>query len=114
MATDFSTWLTRQLAQRKISPAALAKASRKSPAIISRILSGERQPAPETLEAIARALSLPPETVFRAAGLLPPRPAVSEESERAAYLFDSYANPETRRQALEYLEFLKIQEERGN
>ena len=57
-----------------MTPAELARASGKAAAVISRVLNGERKPAPDTLEAIASALKLPPETVFRAAGLLPSKP----------------------------------------
>ena len=70
--TNFPDWLVAELEKRSMSPAELARSSQKASAVISRILNGERSPAPETLEAIARALKLPPEEVFRAAGLLPP------------------------------------------
>jgi transcriptional regulator with XRE-family HTH domain len=73
---NFSNWLESELKQRNMTPAELARASGKAAAVISRVLNGERSAAPDTLEAIARALKLPPETVFRAAGLLPP---VSED-----------------------------------
>jgi transcriptional regulator with XRE-family HTH domain len=73
---NFSNWLESELNQRNMTPAELARASGKAAAVISRVLNGERSAAPDTLEAIARALKLPPETVFRAAGLLPP---VSED-----------------------------------
>lgn len=38
------------------------------------MLRGERKPSPETLEVIAHALHLPIETVYQAAGILPPNP----------------------------------------
>jgi transcriptional regulator with XRE-family HTH domain len=41
---------------------------------ISRILNMERGIGPDSATAIARAFNLPPEVVFRKAGLLPPAP----------------------------------------
>ena len=79
--TNFPDWLANELTKRDISPSELARLSNKSPAVITRILNGERRPAPETIEAIAHALRLPPETVFRAAGLLPPLPPEDAEWE---------------------------------
>jgi transcriptional regulator with XRE-family HTH domain len=70
--TTFSGWLEREMAERRMSPADLARATRKDQGVISRILSGERSPSPNTLSAIAHALRLPVETVLRAAGILPP------------------------------------------
>ena len=52
----------------------MAKRARISDGAISRIMSGSRNAGEETIKAIARALKLPPEQVFRAAGLLPPKP----------------------------------------
>lgn len=57
-----------------MSPAQLSRLTRKDQGVISRILSGERNPSNETLESIARALKLPTEEVFRVAGVLPPKP----------------------------------------
>ena len=70
--TKFSDWLTIELAQRDISPAKLARLTKKDQGVISRILSGERQPSVTTLKAIAHALNKTAKAVFEAAGLLPP------------------------------------------
>lgn len=58
--TNFSDWLSNEIAQRGISPAKLAVLMRKDAGVISRILSGARHPSNETLEAIAKALDVPP------------------------------------------------------
>jgi transcriptional regulator with XRE-family HTH domain len=110
--TTFADWLTQELNQRDMSPADLARAMRKDQGIISRLLRGERNPNPETLTAIARALRLPPETVFRAAGLLPP---VSEVDELKADIIDLTAqmSREEQREVLEYLRMKRrLREER--
>jgi transcriptional regulator with XRE-family HTH domain len=73
--TIFSDWLTNQLANRRISPAELSRLTKKDQGVVSRLLSGEHKPANKTLNAIARALNLPLEEVYQAAGVLPPNPS---------------------------------------
>lgn len=62
-----------------ITQADLAKSSGLSSGAISLILSSSRGVGPDACNAIAKALNIPPETVYRAAGLLPP---VSEKDAR--------------------------------
>jgi len=68
---DFSTWLLKELENRDWSQVDLSRKSGVSQAQITRVLSGERGIGAKSLNAIAHALKLPPEQVFRAAGLLP-------------------------------------------
>src|SRR5690349_14397442 len=65
--TTFSEWLAKMLEEREMSPATLARLSKKDPGMISRLLKGERSASPDTLEAIALALHVAPEVAFRAA-----------------------------------------------
>lgn len=69
--TTFSDWLAKQLEDRKMSSSDLARESHKAPAVISRILRGETNPAPHTIKDIAGALKMPVDTVFRAVVGLP-------------------------------------------
>ena len=70
--TKFSDWLVGQIQARDISPAQLSRLMhKKDQGIVSRLLRGERNPSTETIDAIARALKLPAEEVYRAAGILP-------------------------------------------
>ncbi|MGC1374647.1 MAG: helix-turn-helix transcriptional regulator, partial [Anaerolineales bacterium] len=71
--SNFIDWLRKELEERGWSQAELARQSKLSPAQITRLLNGERGIGETGLNAIARALRLPPETVFRAAGMLPNR-----------------------------------------
>jgi transcriptional regulator with XRE-family HTH domain len=71
---DFAQWLKKEIQIRGWRQADLARAARIDSSVFSRILNLEREPSPETCRAIARALNLPPETVFRRAGLLPAKP----------------------------------------
>lgn len=67
---NFPDWLAKQLQDRKLSPTEFARLAHKAPAVITRILNGERNPANATLDAIAEALDLPKDVVYRAAGVL--------------------------------------------
>lgn len=70
---NFSDWLTKELARRDMSPAKLARLmNKKDQGVISRILSGERNPSNETIKAIAKALKVSERSVFEAAGVIPP------------------------------------------
>lgn len=71
----FSHWLQEQISKLGISQSEFARRAGISRQAISNYINGQRMnPDGETLDAIARALKLPPETVFRAAGLLPSKP----------------------------------------
>lgn len=75
---DFSDWLREQIELRDWSQADLARASHISPTQIARILSRERNVGNEAVIAIAFAFKLPPEQVYRAAGILPPATETTE------------------------------------
>jgi transcriptional regulator with XRE-family HTH domain len=68
----FSEWLLLTLENKGWSQADLARAAKVSRSSISEIISGHRQVGRGTATSIANALKLPPEQVFRAAGILPP------------------------------------------
>jgi transcriptional regulator with XRE-family HTH domain len=71
METNFADWLREKLKKENWSQAELSRRSGVSPAQITRVISGERGLGEQSILAIAQALKLPPEEVFRAAGLLP-------------------------------------------
>jgi len=68
---EFSEWLLNVLSQRGWDQAELSRRSQTTTALSSRMLSGERRPGAVVARRLARALQLPPEEVFRQAGLLP-------------------------------------------
>lgn len=68
---EFSAWLQQEIAKRGWDQAELARRSKITPGQVSHILSGDRKPGSTACRGIARALQLPPEEVFRHAGLLP-------------------------------------------
>lgn len=112
MKTDFPDWLQSELDKRGMKPAELARLARKDQGLISRILNRERKPSLDTLNAIGRALKLPANVVIQAFNGQT-KSEDEEFTERAEHLIQSYKQPATKEKALEYLEFLAIQEEKA-
>lgn len=71
---EFAKWLQAELDKRDLRQTDLARRTGIGTSQISRIVNMERGVGPESAVAIARALKIPPEIVFRKAGLLPPEP----------------------------------------
>lgn len=67
MKDTFGPWLREQLREMGMTQMELAQRISIQPSQISRIISGERGTSIEVLEAIARAIRVPVETVFREA-----------------------------------------------
>jgi len=70
---EFFTWLDAYMKDLELTDNKLAKRARLSPSVISKARSGYQGIGWEASAAIARTLNLPPEIVFRKAGLLPPQ-----------------------------------------
>lgn len=102
----FPNWLQSELDKRQWSQADLAYSAGISRAVINKLLNKKTYPQPDTLQAIARALKIPVETVYRVAGLLP------EESETEAFTAEIVhklkliKSPKRRETALRLLEAL--------
>jgi transcriptional regulator with XRE-family HTH domain len=69
----FSKWLQSELDKQEWTQADLARKTDLSRAAVSLVLSKNRKPGPDFCRAIAHALDLPEEEVFRQAGLLSPK-----------------------------------------
>lgn len=110
---NFPKWLDAELEKREWSRADLSQKAKISQSALSMIYSENRKAGPEICNAVASALKLPPEEVFRAAGLLPPAPATDETIERIDYLLSTLQDPNNKQRALDYIELLKTQEERA-
>lgn len=108
----FAEWLVNQVETRDWSYAELARRAGVSGAMVSLVVNEQKNPGSEFCSGIARALDIPPETVFRKAGLLPSQPDKSERAELALYLFDrlSLAQQQT---ALTIIRSLLEQEQRS-
>lgn len=104
LAMKFSDWLLNWLNKKGWNQSELATRAGVTRTAISDVLSGRRNPGTDLCIAIARALNIPPETVFRAAGLLPPVPSDTEYQEEFFHLL-SQLSPQERQEILELLRF---------
>lgn len=112
MDITFGDWLKNQIKQKGMTQAELAKRIKVTPSLISHLLAGDRGTTTENIVAIARALNIPPEEVFRAsAGIVIPNP--NRFTEKAEHIINSFKMPETKEKALNFLEYLATQEEKG-
>jgi transcriptional regulator with XRE-family HTH domain len=109
---DFGEWLQRELDRKKMKPVDLAKASGVDKTIISRALSGERMPKPESLSAIADGLGIPPIRIFEAAGYIPTSTKDTKEKDEFDYLFERLT-PQQRKEIIEWMRFKTERDERG-
>lgn len=100
---DFLEWLNAVMQERGIGVTELGRRIGVSHSAVSQILSGKNNPSPEFCNGLATALAVPPEDVFRRAGLLPSLPAPIEDM-NLTELRDvmKYLQPRERRQILEY------------
>jgi transcriptional regulator with XRE-family HTH domain len=110
----FGEWLRKELDRRKISQKELADLSGITPAQISRVISGTRGPGTDLIQSIARALNLPPEEVYRAAGLLPPTTNPSPLDRLIIHLMSTLPEEE-KQDVIKYIQLrASIAEERGS
>lgn len=87
--SDFPDWLQDSLNIRGWKQADLARASGLATSVISNVINRRRNAGEVVCRAIAKAFELPPETVFRAAGLLPKTNQISEKLEQAYHALAS-------------------------
>jgi integrase len=85
----FSDWLENEIQRRDWKPADVASKAGISRGSVSNILSGLRQPGPDVCRAIAHALQVEEEEVFRRAGLLSPIPLAVAQEREALRIFRS-------------------------
>jgi len=104
MNSQFGDWLNAQLEERGWSQSELARRCNVTSVAISLVVNGERNPGPELCRAIAAALGLPEEKVFRLAGLLSQLP-VDDETLVFQDVYEMMKNltPAERREVLEYV-----------
>lgn len=107
----FSEWLQSEMDKRGWSQSDLARSADLNRAVINKLLNGKSHPQPTTLEAISRALKIPPETIYRAAGLLPNNTDSDVDIEEAMYIFKSIQNSRRRATAITLLKALFTEDE---
>lgn len=84
--SKFSDWLLAEMEGRDFTQADIARKGGVSAPQISHILSGERQPGPKVVKAIARALEIPETEVLIQAGLMSRPPGYNPEVEELVSL----------------------------
>lgn len=107
----FSEWLQNEMDKRGWSQSDLARYADLNRAVINKLLNGKSHPQPPTLEAISRALKIPLETIYRAAGLLPINNDNDDAMEEAMHIFKSIQSAQRRATALALLKALITEEE---
>lgn len=105
-SNGFVQWLDEELAQRNWRQADLARAAGISTGALSHIYSGARSIGPDVANAIAKGLNLPPDFVFRQAGLLPEIPGPDRDP-TLTEIIEVMRNlpPDERREVLDYALF---------
>jgi len=83
----FGDWLLAQLKANDWSMSKFGQLCGVSHVAVSRWISGERQPEPESCQVIAQALKVPVEEVYRRAGVPLSRPNLTTTAETALHLF---------------------------
>lgn len=111
----FEIWLDEQLDKRGWNRSDLARKGNFNPSALSNIYTGRRKPGIDICNAIAAALKLPPEEVYREAGLLPAVTNQLQEDEKMMrFKFNLLKHKDSRDRAIRFLEFLAEEEEREN
>ena len=107
----FSEWLQTEMNKRGWSQSDLARAADLNRAVINKLINGKSHPQPTTLEAISRALKIPVETTYRAAGLLPPNSDNDAMLEEAIYVLKNIRSAQRKATAVALLKALIAEEE---
>ena len=107
----FSEWLQAEMDKRGWSQSDLARYADLNRAVINKLLNGKSNPQPPTLGAISRALKMPIEITYRAAGLLPSNTEHDETIEEAIHVLKSIQSSQRKATAIALLKALINDEE---
>lgn len=107
----FSEWLQAEMDKRGWSQSDLARNADLNRAVINKLLNGKSHPQHPTLEAISRALRIPIEITYRAAGLLPSTPDNDDVVEEAIHVLKSIQSAQRKATAIALLKALITEEE---
>lgn len=90
----FSDWLSDEMNKKGWSQSELARQASVTRGGISNLINNVRNPGPEILEGVAKALDYPVEFVFRKAGILPPAREEDPTDEELLHLYDQLSEEE--------------------
>lgn len=104
---DFANWLIEEMEKREWSQSDLARKANINRQVISTYVQRKRtKPDEDVLISIAHAFKLPPEIVFRAAGLLPPAVHIDDDMQQIIHEIDKLPKQD-REEVLAYIRMLK-------
>lgn len=112
MVDRFVEFLLRELQVRDWTQADLARKAGLSRMAVSAVIAGKRDPGPDLCNAIAGALELPPETVFREAGLLRDLPTPRAKFEEIVIYRLSLLDDDQLENVLRYIKFISTDEQK--
>lgn len=105
MNTRLIDYLQAKMAEREWNQSDLARHAKLNRGTVSNILNGNRDAGVDVLVSLARALNVPPDDLFREAGVFPSEPELTKDEKRFISLLGSLP-VEKRKQLLDYGEFL--------
>lgn len=101
----FPTWLNGELKKRGWSQRELARRAKISSGTISNLISGMRGRGIDSLTSIAEAFEMPPEEIFRIAGVFSSAPSDTEYHEQLNHIIEHLPITE-KNMLMEYAKFL--------
>lgn len=104
MDTNFTNWLLDELKKRDWSQSDLSKRSGISQGAISKVINGQRNPGMDFCEGLSKALKLPVEIIYKAAGLIPKGSESTAQKEELSHLFSQLPERE-KKDLLTYIRF---------
>jgi transcriptional regulator with XRE-family HTH domain len=114
---NFSEWLVEELAIRGWSRSEAARRGGVSPSMFDKVINGYAKPGIKFINGISKAFSISiPDVMDAINGKFPNNKDISEieTTERSKKILENYKHSKTKVRALEYLEFLKKQEEKDD
>jgi transcriptional regulator with XRE-family HTH domain len=90
---SFAQWIVEEVESRGWSYAELGRRANLAGATISQVITEQKNPGADFCLGIARAFRVPPEEVFRRAGILPPLPE-TEKKKQSVWLRFTRLSPE--------------------
>lgn len=109
-----TNWLLDELKVRDWSQADLARRAGVSRTAISDIISGRRNIGKDLALSLSEVFNLPLEEVYRRSGILPLEPPQDETLYKINHLYHTLKDETNKTRALEFIEFLKGQEEKND
>lgn len=109
--SDFVDWVDGELNKRDWNRNQLSIRSGVNSGLLTRIMNRERNAGPDTLTRIAQAFDLPPEIVFRKAGMLPEKTAQRINAEEIVAYKMADLTERQLDEVIRYIDFIQERDE---